>query len=78
MGFKGNKNIFRRLYTRYSGFFPFIAVFSLGIFGTSIYYKNQPALTAGSPAFYAPKPETNTNPLYSEKKINDSFSGKNI
>lgn len=78
MGFKGNKNIFRRLYNRYSGFFPFIAVFSLGIFGSSIYYKNQPALTAGSPASYATKLEAITNQLNSEKDITDSLSGKNI
>ena len=71
-------NFFRRLYNRYSVFLPLIAMFSLGIFGTSIYYKNQPVLTTGHQASYSTKVKAITNQLNSEKDITDSLSDKNI
>lgn len=77
-GFKSNNNFFRRLYVRYSGLLLLVAVFSLGIFGTSIYYKNQPSVTASQQGSSLSKVEAITSQLNTEKDITDSLSSKNV
>ncbi len=71
-------NFFRKFYNRFSGFLPFIAMLSLGVFGTSIYYKNQPAITMSQQDFNSTKVEEITNQLNSEKDITGSLSSKNV
>ena len=78
-GFSRRKNVFSRLVNHYSGWLPLIAVFSLGIFGTSIYYKNKPTpLSSEQITHTSNEIDKLSKQLYLEKDITDSLSDKNI
>ncbi len=77
-GFKGKNKIFRRLFLRFSRFAPLIIAFSVGMFGTNIYYKNKPTNVSSNHGSDTMKIEAVTNQLNNEKDITDSLSSKNI
>jgi nucleoid-associated protein YgaU len=77
-GFKNSKNILRRFYLRFSGFLPLVAVFALGIFGSSVYYKNLPANITSQQSTHSTTVEVVTRQLNNEKDITDSLSSKNV
>ena len=77
-GFKGKNKIFRRLFLRFSRFAPLVIAFSVGMFGTNIYYKNKPTNVSSNHGSDTMKIEAVTNQLNNEKDITDSLSSKNI
>jgi len=78
-GFNRRKNIISNLINRYSGWFPLIAVFALGIFSSSIYYKNKSIpLSNEQISFKSSEVDKLTKLLLTEKDITDSLSDRNI
>jgi len=78
-GFSRRRNLLSRLYSDYSGWLPLIAIFSLGIFGTSIYYKNKAIpLSNEQTSINSAEVDKLTKQLFIEKNLTDNLSDKNI